>query len=73
MVRTIQAHAALLPEAASADGISTAVLNIMGKVPRHEFVPKGIERPNDLKQHPRVLPGLWRELRKLKARSALAS
>ena len=44
MVRTIQAHAALLPEAASTDGISTAVLDIMGKVPRHEFVPKEIER-----------------------------
>jgi len=44
MVRTIQAHAALLPEAASTDGISTAVLDIMGKVPRHEFVPKEMER-----------------------------
>jgi protein-L-isoaspartate(D-aspartate) O-methyltransferase len=43
MVRTIQAHAALLPEAASADGISTAVLDIIGKVPRHEFVPERVE------------------------------
>ena len=43
MVRTIQAHAALLPEAASTDGISTAVLDVMGKVPRHEFVPERVE------------------------------
>ena len=44
MVRTIQAHAALLPEAASTDSISTAVLDIMGKVPLHELVTKEIER-----------------------------
>jgi len=43
MVRTIQAHAALLPEALSTEGISTAVLEVMGKVPRHEFVPEGVE------------------------------
>lgn len=44
MVRTIQAHAASLPEAASTDGISTAVLEVIGKVPRHEFVPEQVER-----------------------------
>jgi protein-L-isoaspartate(D-aspartate) O-methyltransferase len=43
MVRTIQAHAALLPEALSTEGISTAVLDVMGKVPRHEFVPERVE------------------------------
>lgn len=43
MVHTIQAHAALLPEAASTDGISTAVLEVMRKVPRHEFVPERVE------------------------------
>jgi protein-L-isoaspartate(D-aspartate) O-methyltransferase len=44
MVRTIEAHAAMLPEAASANGLSANVLDIMGKVPRHEFVPEGIKR-----------------------------
>lgn len=43
MVRTIQAHTALLPEAASTDGISTAVLDVIGKVPRHQFVPERVE------------------------------
>jgi protein-L-isoaspartate(D-aspartate) O-methyltransferase len=43
MVRTIEAHAALLPEAAAADGLSAKVLDVMGKVPRHKFVPEGIE------------------------------
>jgi hypothetical protein len=45
MVRTIQAHAAMLPEAASANGLSAKVLDVMGKAPRHEFVPEGIEEP----------------------------
>jgi protein-L-isoaspartate(D-aspartate) O-methyltransferase len=44
MVRTIQDHAALLPEAASADGLSAKVLDVMGKVPRHEFVPERVKR-----------------------------
>jgi protein-L-isoaspartate(D-aspartate) O-methyltransferase len=43
MVGTIQAHAALLPAAAGADGISTAVLDVMRKVPRHRFVPERLE------------------------------
>lgn len=43
MVRTIQAHAALLPEAVGNGGISTAVLDVMGEVPRHKFVPERIE------------------------------
>jgi protein-L-isoaspartate(D-aspartate) O-methyltransferase len=43
MVRTIQAHAALLPKAAMADGISTAILDVMGKAPRHTFVPGRVE------------------------------
>jgi protein-L-isoaspartate(D-aspartate) O-methyltransferase len=43
MVRTIQAHAALLPEAASTNGLSAKVLDVMGKVPRHEFVPERVE------------------------------
>jgi protein-L-isoaspartate(D-aspartate) O-methyltransferase len=43
MVRTIEAHAALLPESASTDGISEAVLDVMGRVPRHKFVPKPVE------------------------------
>lgn len=44
MVRTIQTHAALLPEAASTDGLSTPVIDVMGKVPRHEFVPEQVKR-----------------------------
>jgi protein-L-isoaspartate(D-aspartate) O-methyltransferase len=44
MVRTIEAHATLLPEAISTEGISAKVLDVMGKVPRHEFVPDRVER-----------------------------
>jgi protein-L-isoaspartate(D-aspartate) O-methyltransferase len=43
MVRTIEAHAALLPKAASTDGLSAAVLDVMGQVPRHEFVPERVK------------------------------
>ena len=43
MVRTIQTHAAFLPEAAGTDGISTTVLDVIGKVPRHQFVPERVE------------------------------
>ena len=43
MVRTIEAHAALLPEAASTHGLSAKVLDVMGKVPRHAFVPERVE------------------------------
>jgi protein-L-isoaspartate O-methyltransferase len=35
----------MLPEAASANGLSAKVLDVMGKAPRHEFVPEGIEEP----------------------------
>ena len=44
MVRTIQAHTALLPKAAGTEGLSAKVLDVMGKVPRHEFVPERVER-----------------------------
>src|SRR5262245_49156417 len=44
MVSTIQGHAASLPEAMNAHGISPAVLDVMGKVPRHRFVPERAER-----------------------------
>jgi protein-L-isoaspartate(D-aspartate) O-methyltransferase len=44
MVRTIQAHADLLPETVSTEGLSAKVLDVMGKVPRHEFVPESVER-----------------------------
>ena len=44
MVSTIQAHAASLPQAVDGHGISPAVLDVMGKVPRHRFVPEGAER-----------------------------
>jgi protein-L-isoaspartate(D-aspartate) O-methyltransferase len=43
MVRTIEAHAALLPKAVSTDGLSAAVLDVIGRVPRHEFVPERME------------------------------
>src|SRR5262245_2757017 len=44
MVNTIQAHAASLPQSVDGHGISPAVLDVMGKVPRHRFVPEGAER-----------------------------
>ena len=44
MVSTIQAHAASLPQSVDGHGISPAVLDVMGKVPRHRFVPEGAER-----------------------------
>jgi len=43
MVRTIQAYSALLPSTMGHDGISAEVLDVMGKVPRHRFVPKRSE------------------------------
>jgi len=43
MVSTIQAHAALLPDTVNAHGLSPAVLDVMGKVPRHRFVPERAE------------------------------
>jgi protein-L-isoaspartate(D-aspartate) O-methyltransferase len=44
MVDTIRAHAASLPQTASARGLSPAVLDVMGKVPRHRFVPDEAQR-----------------------------
>ena len=44
MVSTIQAHAALLPDTVDGHGISPAVLDVMGKVPRQRFVPEGAQR-----------------------------
>lgn len=44
MVRTVEAHATLLAEGASTDGLSAKVLDVMGKVPRHEFVPESLKR-----------------------------
>ena len=43
MVRTIQGYSALLPSTVGPDGISTDVLSVMAKVPRHRFVPKRAE------------------------------
>lgn len=40
MVSIIKAHSRLLPKAVGPDGISSTVLEVMGKVPRHRFVPK---------------------------------
>ena len=40
MVRVIQGYGPSLPEAASPEGISAAVLDVMRKVPRHRFVPE---------------------------------
>ena len=53
MVRTIQAYTKLQPEVAGPDGISRAVLDVMGKVPRHRFVP---ERHKSLAYADRPLP-----------------
>ena len=44
MVDTIQAHAASLPQSVTGRGISPAVLDVMGKVPRHRFVPEQAQR-----------------------------
>jgi protein-L-isoaspartate(D-aspartate) O-methyltransferase len=43
MVRTVKTHATLLPEGASTDGLSAKVLDVIGKVPRHEFVPERVK------------------------------
>ncbi|MGI9424154.1 MAG: protein-L-isoaspartate(D-aspartate) O-methyltransferase [Hyphomicrobiaceae bacterium] len=40
MVSTIETHSRLLPKAVAPDGISSKVLEVMGKVPRHRFVPE---------------------------------
>ena len=40
MVSTIQGYAASLPQTVAGHGISPAVLDVMGKVPRHRFVPE---------------------------------
>ncbi len=53
MVRTIQAYSAMLPEVIAAGGISQAVLDVMGQVPRHRFVP---ERIADSAYEDRPLP-----------------
>src|SRR5262249_20746932 len=37
MVSTIQAHAASLPQSIDGQGLAPAVLDVMGKVPRHSF------------------------------------
>lgn len=44
MVSTIQGHAASLPDTVTGRGISPAVLDVMGKVPRHRFVPEQAQR-----------------------------
>jgi protein-L-isoaspartate(D-aspartate) O-methyltransferase len=44
MISTIEAHAASLPDTVSGRGISPAVLDVMGKVPRHRFVPEQAQR-----------------------------
>ena len=44
MVSTIQAHAASLPQSIDGQGLAPAVLDVMGKVPRHRFVPDGAQR-----------------------------
>ena len=44
MVRTIEDYAASLPKKFGSGGISGAVLNVMGEVPRHLFVPQGVQR-----------------------------
>ena len=44
MVSTIEAHAASLPQTVNGHGVSQPVLDAMGKVPRHRFVPEGAER-----------------------------
>jgi protein-L-isoaspartate(D-aspartate) O-methyltransferase len=43
MVRTIEEYAASLPKAVAPDGISAAILDVMGAVPRHRFVPSLIQ------------------------------
>lgn len=43
MVRTIQSYTPLLPKAAGPDGLSAEVLEVMGKIPRHRFVPRRVE------------------------------
>src|SRR5262245_47394618 len=43
MVSTIEAYAASLPDLPNGPGVSPAVLDVMGKVPRHRFVPQGAE------------------------------
>src|SRR5262249_61060021 len=44
MVSTIQAHAASLPKSVDGQGLAPAILDVLGKVPRHRFVPEGAER-----------------------------
>src|SRR5262249_44716295 len=44
MGRTIEAHAASLPTTGEGQGLAPAVLDVMGKVPRHRFVPDGVQR-----------------------------
>jgi protein-L-isoaspartate(D-aspartate) O-methyltransferase len=44
MIDTIQAHAASLPQTVNGRGLSPAVLDVMGKVPRHRFVPEQAQR-----------------------------
>jgi protein-L-isoaspartate(D-aspartate) O-methyltransferase len=44
MIDTIQVHAGSLPQTVNGRGISPAVLDAMGKVPRHRFVPEQAQR-----------------------------
>ena len=43
MVQTIKGYAVALPERTGTAGISDNVLDVMGEVPRHRFVPKRVE------------------------------
>ena len=53
MVRVIQAHSALVGATGPAAEISQPVLRAMGRVPRHQFVPSGVE---DMAYADRPLP-----------------
>jgi protein-L-isoaspartate(D-aspartate) O-methyltransferase len=53
MVRTIESYTTLLPESVGRGGIAQNVLEVMGDVPRHRFVPKDVR---DLAYSDRPLP-----------------
>jgi len=40
MVQKIEAHAALVPEVLGPEGLAPRVLEVMGEIPRHRFVPE---------------------------------
>ncbi len=44
MVRTIEGYSSVLPEGVGPGGLSRMVLDVMGKVPRHRFVPDEVQR-----------------------------